>query len=87
MNKRMTFYKKVDIASVQAGEAVYKRVSISIEDFNAACDHYGFVRERTCRIEKYDELPYRVCSACGAVQPEDYTVYYCWSCGSKVLEK
>ena len=41
--------------------------------------------ERTCRIEEHDEVPYPICSACGAVQPDDYTVYYCWSCGAKVV--
>lgn len=41
--------------------------------------------ERTCSIEERDELPYPVCSVCGAVQSDDYTVYYCWSCGAKVI--
>ena len=27
-----------------------------------------------------------VCSECGAPQPEDYTVYYCWCCGRKVVD-
>lgn len=42
-------------------------------------------KERTCRVERQDELPYLVCSNCGAIQPEDYTVYFCWSCGAKVV--
>lgn len=41
--------------------------------------------ERTCRIEEHGEVPYPICSACGAVQPDDYTVYYCWSCGAKAV--
>lgn len=41
--------------------------------------------ERTCRIIEHEELPYPVCSECGAIQPDDYTVYYCWSCGAKVV--
>lgn len=41
--------------------------------------------ERTCRIVEYDEAPYPVCSECGAVQPDDFTVYYCWNCGSRVI--
>lgn len=41
--------------------------------------------EQTCRIVEYDEAPFPVCSECGAVQPDDYTVYYCWNCGAKVV--
>ena len=36
-----------------------------------------------CR-EVEDEFGYTTCSECGAVLPEDYTVYYCWNCGRKV---
>ena len=46
-----------------------------------------YVPERTCRIIEYDEVPYPVCSECGAVQPDDYTVYYCWNCGAKVRDE
>lgn len=41
--------------------------------------------ERTCRIVEYADAPILVCSECGAVQPDDYAVYYCWSCGAKVV--
>lgn len=41
----------------------------------------------TCRVEDYEDAGIGVCSACGAVQPDDYTVYYCWNCGSKVVEE
>lgn len=37
----------------------------------------------TCR-EVENEFGYTICSECGAVLPEDYTVYYCWNCGRKV---
>lgn len=43
--------------------------------------------ERTCRIVEYDEAPFPVCSECGAVQPDDFTVYYCWNCGAKVVDE
>ena len=43
--------------------------------------------ERTCRIVEYDKAPFLVCSECGAVQPDDYTVYYCWNCGAKVVSE
>lgn len=46
---------------------------------------YDSRAERTCRITEYDEAPFPVCSECGAVQPDDYAVYYCWSCGAKVV--
>ena len=49
-----------------------------------AIDAWNARAERTCRIVEYDEAPYPVCSECGAVQPDDYTVYYCWNCGAKV---
>lgn len=86
MSKHMEFYIQNDAASIQIGENVYRRVSIPIDDFNAACDHYGFVKERTCRVVEYAEAPILVCSECGAVQPDDYAVYYCWSCGAKVVK-
>ena len=59
-----------------------KRVSIAeaIAAWNARA-------ERTCRIIEYDEAPYPVCSECGAVQPDDYTVYFCWNCGAKVRDE
>lgn len=84
MSKQMTFYKKVDIASAQAGEDVYRRVSISIEDFNAACDHYGFVRERTCRDVSENPLRFE-CSECGGVSLE-IAPRFCPLCGRKVAQ-
>ena len=41
---------------------------------------------RTCKIVEYDEAPYPVCSECGAIQPDDFTVHYCWCCGAKVVD-
>ena len=41
--------------------------------------------ERICRIAEYADAPMPVCSECGAVQPDDFTVYYCWNCGAKVV--
>ena len=38
----------------------------------------------TCRQIETEE-GFIVCSECGAPQPEDYTVYYCWCCGRKVV--
>ena len=40
---------------------------------------------RKCRVVE-DEFGHLTCSECGAMQPEDYTVYYCWYCGAKVRE-
>ena len=42
--------------------------------------------ERTCYRDEYEAAPFSVCSECGAVLPDDCTVYYCWSCGAKVVE-
>ena len=39
----------------------------------------------TCRQIETEE-GFIVCSECGAPQPEDYTVYYCWCCGRKVVD-
>lgn len=39
----------------------------------------------TCRVEEYEDTGIPVCSECGAVQPDDHTVYYCWCCGRKVV--
>ena len=38
----------------------------------------------TCKQVETEE-GFIVCSECGAPQPEDYTVYYCWCCGRKVV--
>ena len=44
----------------------------------------------TCRLEDYEDTGIYVCSECGAVAPEDFMAYYCWSycpnCGAKVVE-
>ena len=39
----------------------------------------------TCKVEEYEDTGIPVCSECGAVQPEEHTVYYCWCCGRKVV--
>lgn len=54
-------------------------------NYKAIADELNARAERTCRIVEYDEAPFPVCSECGAVQPDDYTVYYCWNCGAKVV--
>ena len=38
-----------------------------------------------CHISEYEDTGIPVCSECGAVQPDDYTVYYCWACGRRVV--
>jgi hypothetical protein len=45
-----------------------------------------YVPERTCELALYEDTGITVCSECGAVQPDDWTVYYCWSCGRRVVE-
>ena len=42
-----------------------------------------FVDDNSAKIV-YDECGFMECSECVAVQPEDYTVYYCWNCGRKI---
>lgn len=44
-----------------------------------------YVPERTCHIHEYEYTCIPICSECGAPQPEDYEVYFCWSCGAKVI--
>ena len=44
-----------------------------------------FVDDNSAKIV-YDECGALECSECGAVQPEDHTVYYCWNCGRKINE-
>ena len=39
----------------------------------------------TCEVVEYEHTGIPVCSECGAIQPEDCTVYYCWCCGRKVM--
>lgn len=39
-----------------------------------------------CHIEEYEDTGIPVCSECGAAQPDEYTVYYCWCCGRKMVD-
>ena len=57
----------------------------SYETVDEAIAAWNTRAERTCRITEYADAPIPVCSECGAVQPDDYAVYYCWSCGAKVV--
>ena len=99
MSKHMEFYIQDDAASIQIGKNAYRRVSIPINDFNAACDHYGFVKERTCRDDG-DPSDF-CCSECGArmftevndaytmIANDGQTIIkhpnYCPNCGAKVV--
>lgn len=102
MSGVMEFYTKDEAASVQIGKDVYRRVSIPIDDFNAACDHYGFVMERTCknvnewrdenRVLHRDARIFK-CSECGFKADDFYGddeqsfPNYCPNCGAKVVEE
>ena len=44
-----------------------------------------YIPEKTCHTV-IDDTGILLCSACGAVQPDDYTNYYCWSCGARVVD-
>lgn len=44
-----------------------------------------YLPERMCNIIEYEHTGIPVCSECGAPQPEAHEVYYCWSCGAKVI--
>ena len=39
----------------------------------------------TCHEVEDEDTGFIVCSECGAVHDEDYTNYYCWCCGRKVV--
>lgn len=60
------------------------RAEMGYEDALILLDEMG-LSERTCRIIEYTDAPISICSECGAVQPDDYAVYYCWSCGARVV--
>lgn len=69
---------------LEARKAELGAVAMTEENMAA----HGWVRERTCRIkEDADTGCFMTCSECGAIQPEEWTVYYCWSCGARVVEK
>ena len=38
----------------------------------------------TCHIIKDEDTDYLMCSECGAIQPDEYTMYHCWYCGRKI---
>jgi len=67
-------------AELEARKVELGAVAMTEENMAA----HGWVRERTGRI-KEDETGFLVCSECGAIQPEEWTVYYCWCCGAKVV--
>ena len=58
----------------ELGEYVMRRI----------CETWNTRSAGTCEVVEYDEAPFPVCSECGAIQPDDFTVYYCWNCGRKV---
>ncbi|MBR2684415.1 MAG: hypothetical protein IKE22_14260 [Atopobiaceae bacterium] len=39
----------------------------------------------TCHEVEDEDTGFIVCSECGAVHDENYTSYYCWCCGKKVV--
>ena len=86
MSGFMEFYTQDRAASMQIGKDVYRRVSIPIDDFNAACDHYGFVKERTCHNLSGDFAVFR-CSECGYFERDCACANYCPNCGAKVVNK
>ena len=85
MSEHMEFYIQDDAASIQIGKNVYKRVSIPIDDFNAACDHYGFVMKRTCRNLSGDFAVFS-CSECGYFERDCACANYCPNCGARVIK-
>ncbi len=40
----------------------------------------------TCHEIEDEDTGFIVCSECGAVHDTDYTDYYCWCCGARVVE-
>lgn len=40
----------------------------------------------TCHEIEDEDTGFIVCSECGAVHDTEYTNYYCWCCGSKVVD-
>ena len=41
----------------------------------------------TCHEVEDEDTGFIVCSECGAVHDENYTSYYCWCCGKKVVDE
>ena len=63
-------------------------MTVNGEDLKATDIVKGEVRLdkqiETCKVEEYEDTVIPVCSGCGAVQPDDHTVHFCWCCGRKV---
>ena len=79
---------EIDLLEIAREKVDRAITSMSEEAFENALGEYGYVRERTCRIkEDADTGCFLTCSECGAIQPEEWTVYYCWSCGARVVEE
>ena len=75
--------ERTEAEAVEAWNTRYH--SVFEETVIKAWEEIKSYQERTCSIVEHPELPYPVCSDCGAVQPDDFTVYFCWSCGAKVV--
>lgn len=50
-------------------------------------DILGGTIRSTCREIEYGDTGAIVCSECGAVHDPDYTQYFCWCCGRKILRR
>ena len=46
-----------------------------------------YIPEKTCHIVEDEDTSFLTCSECGAIQPEDYTTYFCWCCGARTEGK
>lgn len=46
---------------------------------------FGWYKREECREVEDEDTGFIVCSECGAVHDADYTAYYCWCCGRKVM--
>lgn len=58
------------------------------ETLEKVMKRYGWVRERTCRVVRYDAgagVIWLTCSECGNIMPEHDN--YCSNCGARVMEE
>ena len=63
-------------------------------DMDEEMEDLGWVRKDaatlsagTCHEVEDEDTGFIVCSECGAVHDTDYTNYYCWCCGRKVVNE
>lgn len=80
-----TYRDRLRVGCETAGcRGFYHAAWVYYETSEQATEAWNMRAQGTCKVEEYEDTGIPVCSECGAIQPEDHTVYHCWCCGRRV---